>query len=214
MLVIGAELVAGRIPDIMLVIRTSPLSAAAMVVTFAATTQFPLQDAILLGAVLSLLLYCVKAAQQADLMALEPTESGGWRITDVPPSAPSGEITVIFYNGVGLFAEVPRLDERWPDLSQTRRAVLIVSLRTLPDVPSSTVIKALEKRIRILATNESKVMIAGVTPEVARVFNRSGLTRLIGADNVILATDEVFGALNTAVSGARQWIADHADHAS
>jgi SulP family sulfate permease len=57
-------------------------------------------------------------------------------------------------------------------------------------------------------------MIAGVTPEVARVFNRSGLTRLIGADNVILATDEVFGALNTAVSGARQWIADHADHAS
>jgi SulP family sulfate permease len=130
------------------------------------------------------------------------------------PSAPSGQVTVLFYNGVGLFAEVPRLDERWPDLSQTRRAVLIVSLRTLPDVPSSTVIKALEKRIRTLAANDSKLMIAGVTPEVARVLSRSGLTGLIGADNVILATDEVFGALNHAMTGARTWIAGLSDHAS
>ena len=42
----------------------------------------------------------------------------------------------------------------------------------------------------------------------ARVFNRSGLTRLIGADNVILATDELFGALNSALRDARRWIAD------
>lgn len=210
-LVIGAELVAGRVPDIMLVTRTSPLSAAAMVVTFAATTQFPLQDAIFLGAVLSLLLYCVQAARQADLMALEPTGSGGWKLTDVPASCPSGEITVIYYGGVGLFAEVPRLDERWPDLSDTRNAVLIVSMRTVPDVPSSTVIKALEKRVRILTANDSKLMIVGVTPEVARILDRSGLTALIGEDNVIPATDEVFGALNRAMTDARGWIADHSD---
>ena len=42
----------------------------------------------------------------------------------------------------------------------------------------------------------------------ARVFNRSGLTGLIGADNVILATDELFGALNSALRDARRWIAD------
>ncbi len=210
-LVIGAELVAGRVPDIMLVTRTSPLSAAAMVVTFAATTQFPLQDAIFLGAVLSLLLYCVQAARQADLMALEPTGSGGWRLADVPASCPSGEITVIYYGGVGLFAEVPRLDERWPDLSETRNAVLIVSMRTVPDVPSSTVIKALEKRIRTLTANGGKLMIVGVIPEVARILDRSGLTALIGEDNVIPATDEVFGALNRAMTDARGWIADHSD---
>jgi len=208
-LVIGAELVAGRVPDIMLVIRTSLLSAAAMVVTFAATTQLPLQDAIFLGAVLSLLLYCVQAARQADLMALEPTGSGGWKLTEVPASCPSGEITVIYYGGVGLFAEVPRLDERWPDLDGTHNAVLILSMRTLPDVPSSTVIKALEKRIRILTANGSKLVIAGVTPQTARVLDRSGLTALLGEGSLIPATDEILGALNQAMIIARQWIADH-----
>lgn len=89
MLVIGGELVAGRVPDIMLVIRTAPLSAAAMLVTFAATTQFPLQYAIFLGAVLSLLLYCVQAARQANLVALEPTGHGGWKTTAVPPRPPA-----------------------------------------------------------------------------------------------------------------------------
>jgi SulP family sulfate permease len=46
-------------------------------------------------------------------------------------------MTVIYCGGVGLFGQVPGLDERWPDLSQTRGAVLIVSMRTLPGVPSS-----------------------------------------------------------------------------
>src|SRR5262249_57084456 len=101
-----------------------------------------------------------------------------------------------------VFAEVPELDERWPDLSETRDAVLIVSVRTLPDVPSSTVIKALEKRIRTLTANGSKLMIAGVTPQVVRILGRSGLTQLIGEDNVIPATDEVFGALNQAMPEA------------
>jgi SulP family sulfate permease len=211
LLVIGGELVAGRIPDILLVIRTAPLPAAAMVVTFAATTQFPLQDAILLGAGLSLLLYCVQAARQARLVALESTGQGGWKITDVPASCPSGQVTVIHYGGVGLFAEVPRLDEHWPDLTGTRDAVLIVSLRTLPDVPSSSVIKALEKRARLLTANRSKLMLAGVAPEVVRVMGRSGLIRLIGEDNIIPATDEVFGALDQAVAAARDWIADRPD---
>lgn len=208
-LVIGAELVAGRLPDIKLVTRTSVLSSIAMVVTFAATTQFPLQDAIFLGAVLSLLLYCVQAARQADLMGLEPTGAGGWRTVDVPVSCPSGQITVIYYGGVGLFAEVPRLDERWPDLSDTRDAVLIVSFRTLPDVPSSTVVKALEKRVRILTANGSKLMVTGVTPQVVRILDRSGLTQLIGQSNVIPATSEVFGSLNQAMADAREWIANH-----
>ena len=64
-LVIGVELVAGRWADIKLVLRTAPLSAVAMLITFAATTQLPLHTAILVGAITSLVLYCVKAAQSA-----------------------------------------------------------------------------------------------------------------------------------------------------
>ena len=48
-LVIGAELVIGRWPDIKLVLGVAPLSALAMLITFAATTQLPLHTAILIG---------------------------------------------------------------------------------------------------------------------------------------------------------------------
>ncbi|WP_342455103.1 SulP family inorganic anion transporter [Streptomyces aureus] len=41
-----------------------------MVLTFLATTQLPLQQAIVLGAVISLLPYCVQAARQARFLAL------------------------------------------------------------------------------------------------------------------------------------------------
>src|SRR6185312_14668279 len=82
-LVIGAELVAGRLPDITLVVRTAPLSVVAMVITFVATTELPLHQAILIGAITSLVLYCVKASQSARLMALVPAD-GDWEIAPVP----------------------------------------------------------------------------------------------------------------------------------
>lgn len=47
-LVIGIELVVGRLPDIRLVLRVAPISALAMLITFAATTQLPLHTAILI----------------------------------------------------------------------------------------------------------------------------------------------------------------------
>jgi len=62
-LVIGFELITGRLPDIKLVLRVAPISAVAMLITFAATTQLPLHTAILIGVIASLVLYCVKATQ-------------------------------------------------------------------------------------------------------------------------------------------------------
>ena len=77
MLVIGAELVIGRWADIKLVLRAAPWSAVAMIVTFLATTQLPLHTAILIGAITSLVLYCVKASAVGDACALVPGTAAG-----------------------------------------------------------------------------------------------------------------------------------------
>lgn len=204
-LIIGVELIVGRWSDIRLVFTTSPWSALALVATFLATTQLPLQDAILVGAALSLLLYCLRVARQAELVVLEPA-GGHWRIAPVPTICPSGRVTVLHYAGVGLFAEVPRIDESWPSVRETHDAVVVLSLRALPDVPSATAIAALERHAHALAANDSLLMVAGVEPDLARIFDHSGLTATLGRDNVIVATDEVFGALDTAVDRARQWL--------
>ncbi|HTW14388.1 MAG TPA: SulP family inorganic anion transporter [Nocardioides sp.] len=146
-IVIGAELVVGRLPDIRLVLRTGPLPAVAMVATFAATTQLPLQQAILLGAGLSLLLYCISAERSGRLRALV-RDDGRWRLADVPAVLPSETVTVLHYEGASLFAEVARLEESWPRSTDAHHAVVILHARAMPDVPSSTILKALRRRAR------------------------------------------------------------------
>ena len=168
-LVIGVELVAGRWADIKLVLRTAPLSAVAMLITFAATTELPLHTAILIGAITSLVLYCVKAAQSAQLIALRPVD-GGWERAPVPEQAPSNEVTVLHYAGVGLFAEVPRIDEEWPEVAESRNAVVVLSMAALPDVPSSKVINALTKWATDLERNGGRLIIAGVSPKAEAVL--------------------------------------------
>jgi sulfate permease, SulP family len=206
-LVIGFELVAGRWPDIKLVLRTAPLSAVAMLLTFAATTQLPLHTAILIGAITSLVLYCVKAAGSARLIALTPAAEGGWDRAPVPDSIPSNEVTVLHYAGVGLFAEVPRIDEDWPKVADSRNAVVVLSLGALPDVPSTKVIHALKRWADGLEKNGGRLIIAGVSPSAEAVLKRGGIGDVVGSDGVIPATARVFGAVEEAVERGGRWIA-------
>jgi SulP family sulfate permease len=208
-IVIGAEILLGREADIRLVLRTAPLPAVAMVVTFLATTGLPLQDAIFLGAGLSLILFCVAASQQSNLVALVPAAAdhpGRWRIVPVPESVPSNAVTVLHYAGTGLFAELPRIDERWPRTDETHDAVIILSIRTLPDIPSTTLLKWLEHRAKSLESQGARLLLVGVDEVTMRVFERSGALAQIGAANVIPATDEVLGPLDRAMAEAIAWI--------
>ena len=203
--VIAGELIAGRVGDIPLVVRTGLLPAIAMVATFVATTQLPLQDAILLGAGLSLLLFCVNAQRQARIRALQRDDLGRWSTTDVPARIEPGAVTVLHYEGVSMFAEIERLDEAWPTLADARNAVVIFHVRTLPDVPSSTIIKALAKRAHQLADHGSRLMIVGLDPALVKVFDRTGLSAIIGAENVITRTPTFFEALDRAYDDAVAW---------
>lgn len=205
-LVIGAELVVGRWADIVLVLRTAPMSAVAMLVTFAATTQLPLHTAILIGAITSLVLYCVKAAQSAKLVALVPADDG-WERAPVPDECPSDQVTVLHYAGVGLFAEIPRIDEEWPRVRDSHNAVVVLSMAALPDVPSSKVIHALTKWANDLHVNGGRLIITGLSPEARTALQRGGIGEVVGADSLIPATTKVFGALDQAVAVGRRWIA-------
>ncbi|ULE33329.1 SulP family inorganic anion transporter [Mycobacterium sp. IDR2000157661] len=207
-LVIGVELISGRVADIMLVLRTAPLSAVAMVVTLVATTQLPLHTAILIGAITSLVLYCVKASQAAELISLKPTADGSFLIAPVPEKVDNNAVTVLQYSGVGLFAEVPRIDEEWPQVADSAKAVVVLGMRTLPDVPSSKVIKALRRWADDLRNHGGRLIIAGASPATVKVLHEGGLTDVLGDDGIVPANDRVFGAIEEAVRRGEQWIAN------
>ncbi|MFD5919238.1 SulP family inorganic anion transporter [Kitasatospora sp. NPDC058201] len=206
-IVVGAELIAGKIPDIRLVLKTSPLSTAAMALTFLATTELPLQQAVILGAVVSLLLYCAQAARQSRLLALEPAGDGRWRTAPPPDRLTPGQVTVLDYNGVSLFAELPRMDRSWP--APAEGAVLVLVVRTLPDVPSSAMIKLLRRKADELHHAGGHLILAGVQPPLARIVADTGLAEHLGPGAVVPATGTLFGPLETALRDADAWIAAH-----
>ena len=181
--VIGGELLWGRRGDIWLVTHTAALPTVAMVATFLATTQFPLQQAILFGAGLSLVLFCAEASRQGHLVALERTEPGNparWRVSPVPEAVASHAITVLGYPGSGLFAEVARVDESWLDTDQTHDAAILLVIRTLPDIPSSTLLRALQRRADRLRARNVRLMLVGVDRQTYSVFQRSRFLDRVG----------------------------------
>nr|BFE72350.1 hypothetical protein GCM10020092_056510 [Actinoplanes digitatis] len=210
-LVVGGELIWGRRHDVALVWRTSKLSAAAMVVTFLGTTQLPLQQAVILSAVLSLLLYCAQAARQARLVALVRDEERQWTPAPVPERLASGTVTVLRYEGVSLFAELPRIDEHWPAVGDAHRPVLVLSLRGLPDVPSSGMIKLLRRRAAELGDAGGRLMLAGVDPHLLRILRDTGLADTLGDDGIVAADGPIMAPLERAVARAGRWLADRDD---
>ncbi|MGI6795399.1 SulP family inorganic anion transporter [Gordonia sihwensis] len=206
--VIGFELIQGRWADVTLVLRTAPLSAVAMVATFLATTQIPLQYAILVGAGISLVLYCVQAARSARLLALVRDDEG-WRLEEPPKTLPANGITVLYYAGVALFAEVPRISETWPaPPSAPGRFVVILNVRVLPDVSSATLQKLLRAKAEALRKSGGRLMLAGVSPAMIDAVTRAGLVRALGEENVVPASRHVFGGLDTAYADAQRWLAE------
>ncbi|MEV6967929.1 SulP family inorganic anion transporter [Hamadaea sp. NPDC051192] len=206
-MVVGAEIIYGRRRDVALVWRTSKLSTAAMAVTFLATTGLPLQQAIILGAVLSLLLYCVQAARQARLIALVRQPDGKWQTAAVPAQLPSHEVTVLHYGGVSLFAELPRIDQQWPDVTTARSPVLILSMREVADIPSATMMTVLERHAKDLREVGGRLLLAGVNPVLARTLRETRFAATLGPDSVFAADNTVFHALEEAVDAGTRWLA-------
>lgn len=197
LLVIGGELVVGRWADIVLVFRTSWLSAAALVVTFAATTQLPLQQAIFLGAGLSIVLFAVQSAKRGRLIQLVPTDDGDFRVDDAPATLPSGRTTVLHYVGTGFFAEVNRLEEEWPHTAHTQDAALVVSLRGSAGIPSTTFLKSLDRLLDRWHEHGVDVVVCGVPEDLARRFATGGVsTRL--QDAVVPQTDVLLRSVREA----------------
>ncbi|MFI1250584.1 SulP family inorganic anion transporter [Streptomyces anulatus] len=210
-LVVGGELIWGKRHDIALVLRTSWMSAGAMAVTFLATTQLPLQQAIALGAVLSLLLYCAQTARQARLVALVPKGDGRWETAPPPGTLAPGEVTVLDYAGSSFFAELPRIENQLPSPGSVHGAALVLVVRALPDVPSSAMLKLLDRYAQRLADRGSHLILCGVQPPLLRLLKRSGIADRLGEDGIVPATRELFGGLDTALATARSRISAEQD---
>ncbi len=195
MLIIGAEIIEGRVADIRLVARTSTGSLAAMAVTFVATTALPLQQAIFIGAALSIMLTAVQNSRAGRLVEVVRGRDG-WTVHDAPAVLPSHRTTVLHYSGHGFFAEVGPLDEEWPDTSGVTDAALVISVRGSLGVPSATFLKMLGRRSAEMREQGVGLVICGVPPRLHALLERTGALEALGPENVVAATSTLMESVD------------------
>ncbi|MFI1524179.1 SulP family inorganic anion transporter [Kitasatospora cineracea] len=151
------------------------------------------------------LLYCVQASRQAKLAALDRTPDGRWELADVPAELPAGRVTVLAYSGVSLFAELPLIDADWPR-APDGPAVLVLVVRTVPDVPSSSMVKLLRRKQDELGARGGRLIVAGAQPSFVRLAGHTGLAGALGPDGVVPADPVLDAALEEAVARGERWL--------
>jgi len=190
--IIGVGLVRGRLPDARLALSTGRVPAVTLLVTLLLTLTVPLQEAIIGGALLSLVAYVVASASSGELRVAR-RDAVGWQFgEDIPARLPADEPLVLRHDGPSFFAEVPVLADRLPGPDPDHPGVLVLDVGELGSV-DTTPIKHLGQYQARLAAAGSALVMTGVKPEARTALDRTGLLARIGDDNV-LPYDEHLGA--------------------
>jgi SulP family sulfate permease len=203
--VVAVELIVARVPDARLVWRTSKGSAATGLLTFVSALFIPLQYTVFLGAGLSMILYIYASSRDVRLVHLVRTETGRYEESDVPETYPSGKVTVLRFDHLEFFAEVPLLDSLLPDTGGVRNAAVILALRYIETLPSTT-LKWLVRYAKELRETGNLLLVAGVEPHVFELLERTEIINALGKENVFPAHRAMFESMEAAMDRAQSWL--------
>jgi sulfate permease, SulP family len=199
----GVQMV--NVNAIQTVSKTNNISRTIMLITFACTLVMPLQYAVLLGVVISILLFVLQQSNTLRVVEWDVQESG-WPVEKpVPARLESGRATVLFIYGNLFYAAADAFEKHLPGAEGTQRAVVILLLRGYDDI-GSTVIGTLQRYAESLLANHGKLIFAGVSPALRDQFQRTGLLKLIGDENIFLTSENIGEAGNLALRAAKDWL--------
>lgn len=191
--------------DIIAVWKTGRVQAATMAITLMLTVVIPLQYAVLVGVGISTLLFVIR--QSSDLVVRRNVIVGDrWREEDPPATVPANDVLIIQPYGSLFFASASTFEKLLPAVSsETQNSVVIIRFRGRTDV-GSTLTETLARYAEALRGADSKLMIVTDSPRVLGQLKATGVTPVIGEDN-IYESDEWLGATaRRANNDALGWI--------
>jgi sulfate permease, SulP family len=194
--------------DIKAVWRTGATQATVMTVTFVLTMLIPLQNAVMVGIGISLILFVIK---QSNRMTLKRwiLDDTGRRMKEVDPPGEVGEDEVIILQPYGslFFASAPVFDEALPDVvSESNNSVVIIRLRGKSDL-GTTFMDVVARYAYALRSANCKLVVTYADEKVSDQLSVTGAAVALGEDN-IYESDEWLGAtVRRAHEDAEAWIA-------
>jgi SulP family sulfate permease len=189
------------------VAKTGPIPLTVMSVTFVLTLLIPLQYAVLVGVAFSVILFVVR--QSTRLVTKQIVFHDDGRIEEVEPAeevAP-GEVVVLQPYGALFFATASTLLDQMPAVTpRSRGSVVILRIRGADDA-GATLIDAIGSYATDLRDVGSKLVVVTDNARVIRQLRVTGVTDVIGADNVYRGTTFLGETVRRAHTDAVAWVA-------
>ena len=179
-----------------------------MATTFTLTLIIPLQYAVLIGVGMSVVLFVANQSTHLTTKRMVLHDDGRVEEVDPPDLVPANEVIVLQPYGAIFFASVPQLADQMPTVLDTsRNAVVILRMRGADDA-GSTMIDMLTVYAQQLSAVGSKLMVVTDNERVIRQLRVTGITDIIGAENIYQGTVFVGETVRRAHADARAWIAE------
>jgi SulP family sulfate permease len=204
LIVVGVQMI--NVPRIQTVWHTGWIPSATMIITLVITLFAPLQVAVGIGVLLSVVMFIYRSAEAVQIKRVVPQLDGTFIDDDVPEVLPSAEIVALLPVGSLFFAGAAEFEEHLPEVGEAQRTVVIIGLRDRDEI-GSTFVRIIERYAKQLDGSGNKLMLAGMNDRIIQQLRRTELMELLGKEDIIPAEPQYFGPLNKALAKARLWIA-------
>jgi sulfate permease, SulP family len=185
--------------------RTGATNATVMTVTFALTMLIPLQNAVLAGVGISVILFVIGQSNRI-VVNRWMIEDGKLKEVDAPKVLPGGEAVVLQPYGTLFFAIAPKFEEALPEVDEnSRNSVVLIRLRGKSDL-GTTFMEVLARYARRLDQVGSKLMLVSADDRVIEQLRVTGVTAIVGEENIYPADEWLGGTLKRAHEEALTWI--------
>ena len=177
--------------DLVSVWRTGAVQKAVLLTTFVLTMVIALQYAVLVGVGLSVVLHVVRQSNQISVKRWQVDADGQVTESDPPSELPAGEVVVLQPYGSLFFAAAPTFEAGLPAATDgSRHSVVILRLRGRTDL-GTTFMDVLHRYAQSLQAVDSKLVIVSANEHLQEQLTVTGITDLIGSDNVYEGDERV-----------------------
>jgi SulP family sulfate permease len=207
LILVGARTI--RPADLASVWRTGTAQRVVLAATFMLTLVVPLQYAVLVGVGLSIVLYVIGQSNTVRIRQRIFTDDGPIE-TDPPEELGGDEVVVLQPYGSLFFAAAPIFEEALPQVTaRSRNSVVILRLRERTDL-GTTFTDVLQRYAHSLRDVHSKLVIVSVNDRLADQLRVTGLTDLLGPENLYRGSERIGASLEHAHRDAVTWVAQQA----
>ena len=192
--------------DIQSVIKTGPVQATVLAVTFVLTLVIPLQYAVLSGVGLSIMLYVVRQSNRVEVKQRVYDADGSVRESDPPAVVPAGTVLVLQPYGSLFFASATTFESALPSVeASSSNSVVILRLRGRSDL-GGTFMGVLRRYAQALNGVGSKLVLVSANDQMIDQLRATRVLDVIGHDDVYPGDEWVGHTVRRARDDALEWI--------